>query len=133
MSQYNILLINNSLLKADESIENAQVNIENNYLTGAQNRIYYAIFYTTLALGYLEGFLTSNHSELLGWFNKKFVYEEKIFDSNISKIYRNAYKQRRKFDYDILEVPLKEDIQINLEDAKLFMKVVKSYILSKIE
>lgn len=131
MDQHKAILISNALKKADESLDNAKNNISNNFLAGAQNRIYYAIFYTVLALGYLKGFTTGKHSELLGWFNKKFVYEDKTFDSNISKIYRNIYKQRMKFDYDVLEIPEKEDIEQNLNDTIIFINTVKEYIYSQ--
>jgi uncharacterized protein (UPF0332 family) len=43
-------LINYRIQRAKETIEEARISIENNKLFNAENRIYYAIFYTVSAL-----------------------------------------------------------------------------------
>ncbi|MBD3308314.1 hypothetical protein GF339_17905 [candidate division KSB3 bacterium] len=37
------------------------------------NRIYYAMFYAVSALALLQGFSTSSHAQLRGYFNREFV------------------------------------------------------------
>jgi hypothetical protein len=65
-----IEMIKYSLEKAEQAIASAKINIKSEFLSDAPNRIYYAAFYSVLALGYLDDFVTSKHSQLMGWFNK---------------------------------------------------------------
>jgi len=53
------IFIKNYLRKADETLIDTQINIDHNRLNSAQNRIYYSIFYSVAALGYLHGFISS--------------------------------------------------------------------------
>ncbi len=67
------LFITSFLKKSKEALEDARINLENVRLANALNRIYYAIFYSVVALGYRDNFITSKHKQLMGWFNKKFI------------------------------------------------------------
>lgn len=78
MKQHKDILVKLSFEKADEALRSAKLNIDNNLLTAAQNRIYYALFYSVLALGYSNGFVTGKHGQLLGWFNKVFIHEKRF-------------------------------------------------------
>ena len=51
---------------------------ETNEFSTAINRIYYGMFYALLALGLQNGYETSKHQQLLGWFNKEFVNTNKV-------------------------------------------------------
>ena len=51
------IFIENYLDKSKEALIDAEVTINNDRLNNAQNRIYYAIFYAVMALGYLENFI----------------------------------------------------------------------------
>ena len=121
-------MIQQAFERADQAIKSAGMNIENNWLTDAENRIYYAIFYSVVALAYFDGFETSKHSELMGWFNKKYIYQEKVFEEKLFKIYKSIYKNRMMFDYDFKQTPLKEIINQDFADAKYFIQTIKSYI-----
>lgn len=132
MQQHRDILINNAVLKAEEALWDAETAINNDRLTNAQNRIYYAIFYITCGLGYLNNFVTSKHKELMGWFNKKFIYEDKIFDEELFKTYKIAFENRRQSDYDFTYSPVKEKIQSNLKDARCFVECLKTYIINQI-
>ncbi|MFH0702891.1 MAG: HEPN domain-containing protein [bacterium] len=127
------ILIRHSLDKAEQALLSAKMNIDNDWLSDAQNRLYYAIFYCVLALGYLEGFITGKHGQLRGWFNKKFIYEDKIFDKSLLVIYNRLYKNRMLFDYTVYEIPEKSSAIEDLADAKIFVNELKKYILEKIE
>ena len=85
MQEHREVLIKNAILKSEEALQDAEIAISNDRLTNAQNRIYYALFYITCGLGYLNNFVTSKHKELMGWFNKKFIYEDEAFDEELLK------------------------------------------------
>jgi uncharacterized protein (UPF0332 family) len=125
------IFIDNFLNKSKEALIDAEINIENNRLNNAQNRIYYAIFYSVMALGYLENFITSKHYPLMGWFNKKFIHEEKISEKNMFKIYNNAFENRQKSDYSISAEPKREDVINSFNESQKFINVIKSYILGR--
>ena len=128
MKQHKDILIRQSFEKADEALLSAKINIDNNMLTTAQNRIYYAIFYSVLALGYYRNFVTSKHGQLLGWFNKTFIYEENVFSYEFFEIYKEAFESRRKSDYEFSWKPNREDILSDLESAKNFVQKIKEYV-----
>ncbi len=88
------------------------------------------MFYVVLALAYSEEFSTGKHHQLMGWFNKKYVYENKIFEPELSKIYQKLLACRESFDYNVSEIPNYEIVTKNLEKAKYFVDKVKVYILS---
>ena len=78
-------LIKYRIVRAKDSINDVQFLIENNKLTLAVNRIYYGIFYILSALALKHKFITSKHSQLLGWFNKTFV-KEGIIDKKYGRL-----------------------------------------------
>ena len=119
--------------KSDLAIKAAKDNIELNNLETAQNRIYYAAFYIVLALAYLDDFSTGKHHQLMGWFNREYIYKNNIFDTKLNKIYQTLFANRQKFDYDVSENPQKEEVEKDFEDAKFFVQTVKDYILKRLE
>src|SRR4030067_1862090 len=94
------IFIEKYLEKAQSALDDAEFNTGHNRYYTASNRIYYSIFYSVISLGYLDNFITSKHKQLMGWFNKKYVYEEKVFNENLMKIYKEAYENRAESDYE---------------------------------
>ena len=121
------------LEKADDALIAAKDNINLNHLDAAQNRIYYSIFYVISTLAIINNFATAKHKQLMGWFNKKFIYEEKIFDNNIMDIYKDAFLKRQKSDYEKMFYANKEEVEALLDKAVYFVKTVKNYILKELE
>ncbi len=130
MEQNKKFFIENYLKKSKEALIDTEINLKNDRLNNAQNRIYYAIFYSVVALGYCENFITSKHKQLMGWFNKKFIYENKIFNTNMYKIYKEAYENRQESDYSIFVKPQKENVIKSFDDSKIFIENVENYIKS---
>lgn len=71
-------IINHRINRANETIDEVQLLINNNKLSLAVSRIYYGCFYILSALAFKYSFDTSNHGKLIGWFNKKFIKSGKI-------------------------------------------------------
>jgi uncharacterized protein (UPF0332 family) len=132
MKRHKAVLVKNSLHKSEQALKSSELNLANNLLTEAQNRAYYAVFYVVLALGYFDDFATSKHHQLMGWFNKKYIYEQKTFDPSIIRIYNRLIRNRETFDYDVSQNPTKENTVKDIEDAKLFIDIVKTYILKNL-
>jgi len=130
MKQHKDVLVQNSLQKAEESLKAAELNLNNDFLDTAQNRIYYSVFYAVTALGYNSEFITSKHSQLLGWFNKNFIKDLQIFPVEMFKFYQRAYENRRKSDYEFIWKPDKDNLLADIEDAKTFIETIKNYLLN---
>lgn len=121
------LVIKNWLLKSQEAIKEAEISIKTDCLQSAQNRIYYAIFYAVSALAKSKGFITSKHSQLLGWFNKEYV-KTQIFGKEVAAIYIESYEFRQKSDYTFSFKPKSPKLLDSLKQAKLFIEEVKKLL-----
>ena len=122
------ILIKINIEKSDEAIIMAEVAIEKNALMTAYNRIYYSIFYTVTALAEKNGYKTSKHNSMIGWFHKKYFHEEKLFEKEIYDTYKNAFQYREKGDYDTLYKLDKEEAKKLLSEAKIFIKTVRKLL-----
>jgi uncharacterized protein (UPF0332 family) len=123
-------LINFRVQQAYETVKEVEFQIENNYLIIAVNRIYYGMFYMLLALALKNGFKTSKHSQLLGWFNKEFVKTGKI-DRDTGKIVHKAFEDRTDGDYGIYVRFEKEEVLEKLKDMKQFLFELEKLIRDK--
>ncbi|MGD2087125.1 MAG: HEPN domain-containing protein [Candidatus Aminicenantes bacterium] len=125
-------LIKYRIGRSENTIEEAELAIKNNKLPLAENRIYYSIFYIVSALALKYDFSTSKHSTLMGWFNQALVKTEKI-DVSFGKTYSRAFEKRRKADYDDYVTFNPEEVNLDLENAKKFVKRIKKYIAEEQE
>jgi uncharacterized protein (UPF0332 family) len=71
-------ILNYRLEQSKNVIEEIAFHIERGFYVTAVNRIYYAMFYALSALALLYKFETSNHLQLIGWFNKTFIKDNLI-------------------------------------------------------
>ena len=128
MMPHKEVMIKLTLEKSAQAIKSANDSINSSNLETAQNRIYYAIFYSVLALAYKSGFVTAKHKQLMGWFNKKFIYEEKVFDETMLEIYKKAFTKRLKSDYEIIFITNQEELENLLNEAIFFIGKIKAYL-----
>jgi uncharacterized protein (UPF0332 family) len=122
------ILIARWLEKSQDAMKVAEDNVANNHPESALNRIYYAIFYVVTALAQKEDFKTSKHASLMGWFNKKFVFENKVFEPKLFEVYKDASEYRLESDYDAMYKPDSEEVKELLANAKIFIEAVRKVI-----
>jgi uncharacterized protein (UPF0332 family) len=125
-------LIKISIEKAKTALNDTIYSCNDNRLYNAQNRLYYSIFYSVVALAYLYDNITSKHRSLMHWFNKKFVHEEKIFEPYFFQLYKRAYENRHKSDYVFTWKPDKEKIEDDIKNAEVFINLIEKFINEKI-
>lgn len=130
MLEHKAILIQNCMIKSTEALSDAEYGLKDGRKSLALNRLYYAVFYAVQALGYRKDFVTTKHTQLIGWFNKKFIHEEAIFPLRMYHIYNSAYKNRQEADYDLFASQefTVEEIQVYLEDCKFFTGKVFTYL-----
>lgn len=124
-----IVLTARALEKSDQALEDSDLLLQNDRLHSACNRIYYSIFYSVTALGYLHGFTTTKHSQLMGWFNKTCIYEKKLFSADTYKTHKEAYDLRQESDYDFLVMPERQNVDELFLRAKEFIQTVRAHII----
>jgi len=120
-------LVSYRIQRAEQTLGEAQLAIEQCMLQLAENRIYYSIFYAVMALSLRYNFSTSKHSTLRGWFNQMFL-KTKTIDLEFGKTYASAYEKRQKADYDDFITFTVEEATSDLENARKFVDHVKRMI-----
>lgn len=120
-------LIKYRIEQAYRAIKEVEIQIDNNLLNIAVNRIYYGMFYMLSSLALKYKFKTSKHGQLIGWFNKDFV-KEKTIEQKYFKIIQNAFDNRSEGDYEPFVEFKKEQVFEMFEDMKDFIITVESFI-----
>lgn len=113
-------LITYRVEQAKGAISEIEILIEKNLLSLAINRIYYGMFYMLLALSLKNGFKTSKHNQLIGWFNKEFVKTGRI-EKRFGKIVNTGFEDRTDSDYGIFVQFNKDEVISKFNDMKVFI------------
>ncbi len=119
--------IKHRLNRATETLAEARMLFDGNHLSGAVNRIYYAVFYGVSALALSHDFTTSSHSQLRGYFNREFV-KTGIVSVELGKLYNLAYDNRTKGDYTDFTTFEQEKTREMLDEANDFIEVISDLV-----
>lgn len=103
-------LIRYRIEQAYESLDSAQLLLDNKKYRPSVSRSYYAMFYAVLTLLVKEGLQSSKHTGAISIFNKEFV-KKGIFDKELSRWLQEAFDLRQRADY-------KEMFTITFESAE---------------
>ena len=121
------VLIEYRLKQAVESIDLAKFLLSNDKLVIAVNRIYYGMYYALTALALKYAFETSKHTQLIGWFNKEFIFSKKV-DSKFGEILKEGYKNRTKGDYEAFVLFSTNEVEIMLIEMVDFIAEIRSLL-----
>jgi len=132
MNEKRETLINYRLEQADESLESAQLLLENKKYRPSVSRSYYAMFYAVLALMVKEGWQSSKHSGAISVFNREFV-KRGIFDKEFSRWLQEAFDLRQRADYRELFKVSFERAEKVLSQARTFVNEIKAVIRNNTE
>lgn len=130
MSEETNKLINLNVLRAETTLDDAKFLVENQKYHIAVNRIYYSAFYIISAFAIKDGFESSKHQQLIGWFNKNYVANEKV-NKNNAKIIMRLFELRNKADYDIYATFNKEQTEELYNMSEKFLKEMKEYLIKQ--
>ncbi|MDI6792159.1 MAG: HEPN domain-containing protein [bacterium] len=120
-------LISYRMERSKESIQAAQIMLENEMLTFSMNRVYYAMFYAVQALLVLHGVSFSKHGQVKGYFNRELI-KTGVLPIEMGKTYNKAFEYRQKFDYVDFAVPDHEMVCEYIEKAREFHARIHGYI-----
>jgi len=120
-------LVDYRLRQATDTIELANFLAANGKYVIAVNRIYYGMYYALTALALKNGFETSKHGQLIGWFNKEYIASKKI-ELRFGKILRIAYHNRTKGDYDAFIDFSRNEVDLMLVEMNDFIHEIKKLL-----
>jgi uncharacterized protein len=84
--------------RAQESLDEALIMIENKRWNTAINRLYYACYYAVISLLLKNDFDTSSHNGVRIIFSHKFI-KTGIIDKKFGKLFSKLFDYRQKGDY----------------------------------
>ena len=124
-----ISMIAYRLDRARETLREAELLSSSHHLSGAVNRVYYAMFYAVSALALKDDFCTGSHSQLRGWFNREFVKTGRV-SVELGKAFGLAYDRRTTGDYQDFVDFTDEEISEMLPVARRFIRSLSTLITS---
>jgi uncharacterized protein (UPF0332 family) len=116
------------LEKANDTLAEIPILIENNLYRTAANRLYYACFYAVSALLINDGYEAHTHSGVKTLLGLHYIKENKI-ENEFGKMYNNLFGLRQTGDYEDKIIIKEEDIKPYLQPAKIFIDKIKQLIL----
>ena len=120
-------LIRYRLDRANESIEEAKLLLENGHLHSSVNRLYYACFYAVSGLLLTEGLSSAKHSGTMALFERHWIKTEKV-PRELGRLYRRLFNRRQKSDYDDLVTFLPADIESWIGEVRTFVATISDVI-----
>lgn len=112
---------------AQEMLDVARENLNNDHNNSACNRAYYGIFYAASALLYSKGKTYGKHSAVLAAFRQYFIKTGE-FDKKFSDDYEFIMDSRHTADYDLFDTVDREDTVIVLAKAQEFIEEVSQWL-----
>jgi len=125
-------LIKYRLGEAHEAREEAKILFEKGMYRGALNRVYYSMFYATLALLASKQLSVSKHSGVISTFHKEFV-KTGLISPEVAKFLDIAFDLRNKSDYKDFVIPERSRVEELLQESSNFIKTVESLLKNIIE
>ena len=121
--------INYRLQRANETISEIEILIENKFWNTAINRMYYACFYAVGALLVKNGVVTSSHSGSRQKFGQLFIHTG-LISKELGKHYSELFEKRQKGDYNDF-FDFDEETVVKLYQPSIdFIREIERQILS---
>jgi uncharacterized protein len=124
-------LVRHRMSRSDEAWDDARLAAENLRLHNAVNRCYYAMFYQVSALALLDGFSSSKHKQLLGWFNQTYIATQ-LLDVRLKDTLMYASDSRDEGDYQDWKTFTVDEVARLCSKTDEFVTELKAYIESRL-
>lgn len=120
-------LIKHRVERAKGSIEEARLLLENEKYNAAVNRLYYACYYSLIALLFQNNIETKTHAGARQMLGLHFVKTSRI-DSELAKFYSQIFDARQTGDYDDFISFEKEETSLYLANSNAFVDAIQNLI-----
>jgi uncharacterized protein len=91
-------LIKYRLSRSRESFEEARILAESNHWNTVANRLYYALFYSIIALFIRDNIQSSTHSAVKSNFHKRYI-KTGILEKDYGRLFNDLFNKRQEGDY----------------------------------
>jgi len=116
------------LEQANESLEAAEILLQQEKSRPSVNRSYYAMFYAILALGAIRESRFSKHSGVIAMFDREFV-RSGVFSKEFSRWLHEAFDLRQRADYRAMFSVSPARARATLSHACEFVAALRGYVL----
>lgn len=116
---------------AKDNLRAAKILLAAGEYKSANNRAYYAIFYTVNAVHALYGNAFKRHKDAIGNFNKSYV-KTGIFPRDIGRKIGEAEEIRHASDYDDFYIASREESERQVATADEFIQMIEKYCKEQI-
>ena len=120
-------LIKYRLLRARDTLDDAQILAEKNKWNSTINRLYYACYYAVIALLLDSDLKPTTHNGAKSYFSEYFIATNKI-PKELGKIYSQLFTWRQKGDYDDLFDFRKEKVIPYFEPVKRLIDAIENIL-----
>ena len=121
-------LIKYRLLRARDTLDDAQILAEKNKWNSTINRLYYACYYAVMALLLNSDLKPTTHNGAKSNFSEYFISTNKI-SKEFGKIYSQLFTWRQKGDYDDLFDFDREKVMPYFEPVKQLIDTIESLLV----
>jgi len=122
-----ITMRNLHLEKAHTFLADADTNFQNDALSTAASRYYYAVFHAIHALFVMDGIYSKSHEGLNSMFSLHYVKANKL-DAKFGRFVAIMENLREKADYDVLFDVTKETLDIMKPQTYELIEAVEMYL-----
>lgn len=115
------------LANAHETLNAAELLVNEGYLRDAASRAYYGAFYAAEALLNERELSFKKHGAVHSMFAQEFV-KTGLFDAKYHRWLLNAFNQRQLGDYDETVQFKDDDVRETIQQAREFLQAVKTHL-----
>ncbi len=119
--------IHQELVRAEKSLNAAEILLRDNCLEDAVSRAYYAILHAARAALLAEGVKVTSHKGVRRLFSQHLIKTEKL-QHRLAVILAEEQDDRFLADYDVTFAPEPERVQKRITDASEFLAAVKLFL-----
>lgn len=119
----------NTIAKAEDSLESAQILLNETRLAGAVNRAYYAMFDAFRALLFIENIFVKTHKGLQAKLHERY-FSTGILTRQLSAILSKTEDLRVKADYEVDSQITEAEAHKAVQDAAYVIDEIKLYLKS---
>ncbi|WP_373518646.1 HEPN domain-containing protein [Pricia sp.] len=121
-------LVKYRMQRAEETLSEVSILIDNELANTAVSRLYYACFYAVSALLIKNGIASKTHSGTRKMFILHFIKTE-IIEKELGKFYSDIFNERQTSDYsDFIDFDLKE-VQDFIKPASQLVAAIKKLLV----
>ncbi len=113
--------------KAQRYLKRAKILLEDGDYDSSVSQSYYAMYFMVEAIFLIKNIKVTSHKGIISQFGQQFVKTNEM-TREIGRMLREAFEARQLGDYEIGIGISKEEAELRLENAKIFIRTLEEYL-----